>query len=274
VTWLDRAATAVASAGLVQLARRGLETAPPGDRGRWIRTNHRGEQVTLLEGPAVAAGLAVGSLLSRDTSRRAGLATAAAVSTVAIVGCYDDLCGTTSTKGLRGHLAALQSGDVTSGSVKIGVIGLTGLAAARAIRPGGSMIGTLLDGALVAGAANLVNLFDLRPGRALKVGLATAAMASAAPAVSLAPPVVGATAGALPGDLREESMLGDCGANAIGAALGCALVAGTGRLTRLQVLAGVVALTLASEKVSFSAWIDAHPVASWLDRLGRRPTHA
>jgi hypothetical protein len=67
-------------------------------------------------------------------------------------------------------------------------------------------------------------------------------------------------------------MLGDCGANAIGTALGCALVAGSGRLTRLQVLAGIVALTLASEKVSFSAWIDAHPAATWLDRLGRRPT--
>ena len=66
-------------------------------------------------------------------------------------------------------------------------------------------------------------------------------------------------------------MLGDCGANAVGAALGCALVAGSGRVARLGALAGTVALTLASEQVSFSAWIDSHPAATWLDQLGRRP---
>jgi UDP-N-acetylmuramyl pentapeptide phosphotransferase/UDP-N-acetylglucosamine-1-phosphate transferase len=270
VSWLDRAATAVGSAAVVQLARRSLDAAPPGSHDRWARTNHRGEQVTLLEGPAVAAGLVAGSLLSGQATRRARLATAAAVSTVAVVGCYDDLWGSASTKGLRGHLTALRSGEVTSGSVKVGVIGLTGLATARAIRPGAPVIGTLLDGALIAGVANLVNLLDLRPGRALKASLATAVLASASPVASLAAPVVGAAAGALPADLKEESMLGDCGANAVGAALGCALVAGASRPSRLAALAGIVALTLASEKISFSDWIDAHPVATWLDRLGRR----
>jgi len=271
VTWLDRAATALGSAAVVQVGGRAIEAAPPGGHDLWVRTNHRGEQVTLLEGPAVAAGLAVGSLLTRHTSARVRFATAAAVSTVAMVGCYDDLRGATTTKGLRGHLSALRSGQVTSGAVKLGVIGLTGLAAARAIKPSGSMAGVVLDGALIAGAANLVNLFDLRPGRALKVGMTAAALASASPAASLAAPIVGATAGALPGDLAEESMLGDCGANAVGAALGCALVAGSGRGARLGALAGIVALTLASEQVSFSSWIDSHPAATWLDQLGRRP---
>jgi UDP-GlcNAc:undecaprenyl-phosphate/decaprenyl-phosphate GlcNAc-1-phosphate transferase len=269
MTWLDRAATAFGSGAVVLLARRALGSAPPGGSELWARTNHRGEQVTLLEGPSVAAGLAAGSLLSRQAAARTRLATAGAVCTVAVVGCYDDLWGSTSTKGLHGHLSALRSGQVTSGSVKIGVIGLTGLAAARVIRPGGSMVGTALDGALIAGAANLVNLLDLRPGRALKVGLAAAVGAS--PVAPLAAPVIGATAAALPGDLGEESMLGDCGANAVGASLGCVLVAGSSRVSRLAALAGIVALTLASEKVSFSAWIDSHPAATWLDRLGRRP---
>jgi UDP-N-acetylmuramyl pentapeptide phosphotransferase/UDP-N-acetylglucosamine-1-phosphate transferase len=271
VTWFDRAVTAAGSAGVVQLGRRAVDAAPPGGRDLWARTNHRGEQVTLLEGPAVAAGLAIGALLCRQTTARVRLATAAAVSAVAVVGCYDDLWGSTTAKGLRGHLSALRSGQVTSGAVKVGVIGLTGLAAARAIKPGASMVGTALDGALIAGAANLVNLFDLRPGRALKVGVTVAALASVSSVAELAAPVLGASAGALPGDLAEESMLGDCGANALGAALGCALVAGTGRAVRLGALAGIVALTLASEKVSFSAWIDAHPAVTWLDGLGRRP---
>jgi UDP-GlcNAc:undecaprenyl-phosphate/decaprenyl-phosphate GlcNAc-1-phosphate transferase len=267
VTWADRAAAAIGSAAVVWIGRRALESAPPGGTELWARTNHRGERVTLLEGPAVAAGLAAGSLLSREASARTRLATAGAVCTVAAVGCYDDLWGSTSTKGLRGHLSALRSGQVTSGSVKIGVIGLTGLAAARVIRSGGTLAGTLLDGAAIAGTANLVNLLDLRPGRALKAGLV--ASVGASPVAPLASPVVGAIAAALPGDLGEESMLGDCGANAVGAALGCVLVSGSSRVARLSALAGIVALTLVSETVSFSAWIDSHPAATWLDRLGR-----
>jgi hypothetical protein len=57
-----------------------------------------------------------------------------------------------------------------------------------------------VDGALVAVAANLLNLFDLRPGRALKVGLLAAAAVDA-------PGPAGAALALLPGDLRERTML-------------------------------------------------------------------
>ncbi|MEZ5372285.1 MAG: hypothetical protein R2704_06040 [Microthrixaceae bacterium] len=42
----------------------------------------------------------------------------------------DDLAGAADTKGLRGHLLALTRGEVTTGAVKIGAIGASGLAAA------------------------------------------------------------------------------------------------------------------------------------------------
>ena len=61
---------------------------------------------------------------------------------------------------------------MTTGLVKIVGIGVTGLVAAALadrrrddVRP----LDTLVGGAVVAGAANLANLLDLRPGRALKV---------------------------------------------------------------------------------------------------------
>ena len=47
-------------------------------------------------------------------------------------------------------------------------------------------------------------------------------------------------------------MLGDAGANALGALLGVALAARTGPAGRAAALAGLVALTAASEKVSFT----------------------
>ena len=48
-------------------------------------------------------------------------------------------------------------------------------------------------------------------------------------------------------------MLGDSGANAVGALLGLRLAAVPGRAPRAALLAGIVALTLASEKVSFTS---------------------
>jgi hypothetical protein len=80
---------------------------------------------------------------------------------------------------------------------------------------------------------------------------------------------------ALPDDLSGRSMLGDTGANSAGALIGAALVARTGLRGRLLALASVTALTLASEKVSFTTVIESSPTLRWLDALGRppRPSH-
>ena len=63
-------------------------------------------------------------------------------------------------------------------------------------------------------------------------------------------------------------MLGDCGANALGAGLGTA-AAGSSRTVRLAVLIVVVALNLVSERYSFTALIEANPLLRRIDRLGR-----
>ena len=74
----------------------------------------------------------------------------------------------------------------------------------------------------------------------------------------------------LPEDLGERAMLGDCGANALGAMLG-ASAAGLPRPARIALLAGIAGLTAASEKVSFTKVIERTPALRWLDMLGRRP---
>ena len=65
-------------------------------------------------------------------------------------------------------------------------------------------------------------------------------------------------------------MLGDCGANALGALLGTALAAATNRIGRFGLLLAIAGLTAASEKVSFTAVIERTPVLRELDALGRR----
>jgi hypothetical protein len=127
----------------------------------------------------------------------------------------------------------------------------------------------ILNAGLVAGGANLLNLFDLRPGRAIKVAAASGALLGAAGQDDVAAPL-GAALALLPEDLGERAMLGDAGANALGAMLG-ASAAGLSRPARVALLAGIAGLTAASEKVSFTKVIARTPALNWLDMLGRTP---
>ena len=260
---------AAVGAGVARAVYRRVSTHPPGGVRQWERINHRGGTVTLAAGPALAAGAAVGAALAPGVTPRVRLAGVTLASAVGSVGLYDDLTGSSASKGLRGHLSALRRGEVTSGVVKVAVIGASGLAAAAAVSD--DPLDALIGGAAVAGHANLLNLLDLRPGRALKVGLIHAPFVLTGPARGVAAAGLGAGAALLADDLGERTMLGDAGANALGAALGLALVARAGRTARLIHLGAVTALILSSEKVSFTQVIGRTPVLRELDQLGRRP---
>jgi hypothetical protein len=82
---------------------------------------------------------------------------------------------------------------------------------------------------------------------------------------------LGAGAGLLVPDLRERLMLGDAGANVLGAAVGVGVVLSCGTTVRLVVLVVVAALNLASEFVSFTKVINDTPPLRAVDQLGRQP---
>jgi UDP-GlcNAc:undecaprenyl-phosphate GlcNAc-1-phosphate transferase len=194
------------------------------------------------------------------------------VSSAAAVGTYDDLYGDRHARGLGGHARALREGRVTTGMVKL--VALVGAAAIGSTVEHRQAADAALGTVLVAGGANLVNLFDLRPGRAAKVSLLTAAALSAGgdgQGRAIAAVAAGAALAALPADLGEWAMLGDCGAGTLGALLGWSAGLGGSRVRRGLLAAAVVALTVASERVSFSAVIERQPALRALDRLGRQP---
>lgn len=240
-------------------------------RPRWERQNHRGETVTLYEGPAIAAGLTVSAALSGANCRTKAAATLA-VAGAGTFGVIDDLVESTEEKGLRGHIGALARGKMTTGGLKILGIGATALAAAAiARRPGDTVRDVLGKGALIATSANLANLFDLRPGRVVKVAGATSLpLAIASRESGLAGAVVGASLAAAPEDLAEETMAGDGGANALGALVGSAVAFTAPRWAREATLVGVIGLTVASERWSFSQFIDDTPWLKAVDSWGRR----
>jgi UDP-N-acetylmuramyl pentapeptide phosphotransferase/UDP-N-acetylglucosamine-1-phosphate transferase len=243
----------------------------------WRRMNYAGRPVTLLGGPALAVSATATAVLGAPTGTRAAAAVVGAVS--GLVGGYDDLAGArpeqARDKGLAGHLAALRAGRVSAGAVKVAGIGAAAAVAAVLTRSGRGpavLVDAVLTTGLVAGTANLVNLLDLRPGRAAKAGVLAAAATVRGPAGGLVAGPLGATLAVLPDDLGERIMLGDCGANAVGALFGLRLASIPGRGARAGLLAAVVALTLASEKVSFTKVIEATPGLRELDRLGRLPS--
>ncbi len=320
-------AAGTAAACAARIAYSALTRRPPGGAGTWTRTNHRGEQLTLLEGPALTVGSVAVSALGPGLPPRVRAALAVAGTGAAAFGGYDDLAGSGSRRGFRGHLGALAKGEVTTGAVKLGGIGATGLVSAALL--GGGPADIAVNAGLVAGGANLLNLFDLRPGRALKVALASGMLlaaarpgpgrrgtvtrpgagpaigpgrtagpgASAGPGAAVGPGAaagpgavlepgsrpgglltvaapLGAAIALLPEDLGERAMLGDAGANALGALLGVAAAASLSRPARLALLAAITGLTAASEVVSFTAVIERTPALRWLDMLGRRPVPA
>lgn len=230
---------------------------------RWTRGNHAGQHVSLLEGVWAVTGSGL-ALLVLDP----GAATVAFGA--GVTGAYDDLHPDAARKGLRGHLGALRRGEVSPGALKI--VGLCSTAAVGSWVSGRRNVTNIgLDTALVAGSANMANLLDLRPGRCLKVvitigaPLACGAFGARGPAAAA---VVGASAMVLPADLKGLTMLGDTGANALGALLGHS-AAGGSRSFRLAALAVLTAGTLLSERVSFSAVIDNNPLLHALDQWGR-----
>ncbi|MDO4899965.1 hypothetical protein [Actinomyces sp.] len=262
---------------------------------RLRRVNYRGRTVNLRGGVAVAAGaVAAGSCVGRtlpDAAEPAGakaaIASVTATLAAGVAGLIDDLDagahdGDTPAKGLSGHLAALRRGHLTTGALKVAVIGASALAAGTVIaatRSRGGTVRTAVDAAtsavVIASWANLHNLLDLRPGRALKVAALTTAplLADPRPQASvsrmLAAGALGTTTAAMPADLGETTMLGDTGANALGALVGAALAAHPSAVLRTVAATTGTGLVLTSERVSFSRVIEANPILSAVDRLGR-----
>ena len=192
------------------------------------------------------------------------------VTATAFVGFIDDIIGSRIIGGLRGHFSQIRFGIMTTGTLKA-VIGLS-ISIIIAAAVSGTALLFLLNAAVITLSMNAANLFDLRPGRVVKVftiaAAATFAASAAAAFWSLWGFIIPPVAGLLWGDLKEQSMMGDAGANALGAILGLSFVINLSWVANLVILGVLVALHLVSERYSISAFIERTPVLRQLDELG------
>lgn len=263
--WTTALAAGMSSAAITYGLTRLLSSA-----GSLGRTNFRGDETSLAEGFATATALTGCSLARGD------IAAATAVGTSALIGAVDDFDagrhdGPDPAKGLRGHWKALRSGHVSTGVLKVLTIGSASvLYAAHTKRARGrNAIDLVLDSVIIAGSANIANLFDLRPGRALKMSGMCASVATLVQADPRAyGAVMGAIIGSAPTDLSARTMLGDMGANPLGVHVGMLASHPDSRAFRALMALLTVVLIGAAEKVSFSTIIDNQPLLRALDRLG------
>lgn len=271
--------------------------------------NYRGRSVFLglgivwlvWAGSAIIAGVAYASVFPQVATAPL-LTLAGPLALVAFsLGVVDDALGSAGARGFKGHLRALASGRLTTGGLKLLGIGVASVFAAlvlSGIAPWGASVSPgsvagiasmLLAGAGIALTANLVNLTDLRPGRALKTYsvLALAGVCSAvyglgpttlegldvrSPGVELivlAVMTLGPVLAVWKYDLGEQGMLGDAGANAMGSVAGVLIVSGLGTAGLVCYVAVMLGLNLLSERVSFSALIERNALLRRLDTLGR-----
>ena len=186
-----------------------------------------------------------------------------------VVGFVDDVWGGVEDRGFAGHLGALAQGRITTGSLKIAVLGFGALVVGVCELGVDPLV--LVAAVIIAGSANLANLFDLRPGRAFKfVGVPVLGMMvlSGGEVVSVAG-IVGGSLGLFYFDLKGRIMMGDAGAAILGAVLGYLIVAnGPGMIWWLSLVA-ILGLTAVAEFSSISKVIEEVAILRRFDAWGR-----
>lgn len=254
-------------------------------QGGLVRRNYRGVELPASAGiviPLASVGPWIALLFFPEPgngwSGRASATTLwiALLFGMALLGMVDDALGNRQTTGLKGHVRALLAGRPTTGSFKALFGGVLSLYAGVLVH--GPSLAALISGMLVALCTNAVNLLDVRPGRALKgaifgslLGMTAAWLypgpwASSSIVHAAAP--LGAGLALWQADHKGSLMLGDTGANVLGATAGIVSIS-TPLLWQLLLLGLLILMHLYSERRSLSDLIDAVPLLSRLDRWGR-----
>jgi hypothetical protein len=185
-------------------------------------------------------------------------------------GLYDDL-SPRPERGVVRQVALLRQGRVAPGVVKLVGLVLAGVAATAVV--GGEPLRLAIGIPLIAGTANLWNLFDVRPGRSIKLflpaAIAVGAVGWLSQSMLLTAVTFGAAVALLPADLEEQGMLGDAGAGVLGVVIGIGLYNDVGTVALAVLLGVVILLHILSETVTLSRMIRAVPPLRWFDDLGR-----
>jgi len=187
------------------------------------------------------------------------------------VGLIDDVFGSREVGGFTGHIGLLKKGRVSTGLIKAGVGGLLSLLLGTIVA-GYRPITGILNGFIIALSANLLNLLDLRPGRAVScfwailLALFISVSGHAALTAMMLPIIISAAIITYL-DRSAKVMLGDVGSNVLGGVLGIAMALHLSLVGKVVIAMLMIGVHLYSEKYSISGLIERNRVLRSVDRL-------
>lgn len=190
---------------------------------------------------------------------------------ICFLGFIDDTLGKRNTLGFKGHFGRLFKGNLTTGGLKALGGGL--IAFYLVINTSTGIINIIINTLIIALFTNTLNLFDLRPGRAIKGYLFFLAvillMAGGKIDWPLIAPLLGAVMYYFVIDLKAAAMMGDAGSNVLGLSLGYLCIVSLPFSYRISVLVFLILMHLYTEKYSLTESIEKNPLLSKIDKLGR-----
>ena len=188
-----------------------------------------------------------------------------------LVGLIDDFLGNKDDKGFKGHIKALLKGRLTTGGLK--AISGFGIAFLVSLSISNGLSNIVLNTFMIALFTNIINLFDLRPGRACKVFLLflciLAIFMNNTEYIYLYIIILAVILGYIRKDLKALVMLGDTGSNAMGISLGIIAALSTGFEFRIIITLILVILHVISEFYSFTKIIEKVKLLKFFDDMGR-----
>lgn len=188
-----------------------------------------------------------------------------------LAGMLDDLIGDKYIKGFKGHIKSLLRGKLTTGGLKA-IIGFLS-ATLFSISISKDYKEIIVNIFIIALFTNLVNLFDLRPGRCGKVFTLIAIILLLTSYIISYNFIIYSSLGIMfvymRYDLKAKAMMGDIGSNGLGITLGafCALTHSLN--IKIVYLAILFTLHVIAEIHSFSKIISKSRILSYLDNLWR-----
>lgn len=237
--------------------------------------NYRGKKIPAIGGMVFIPVQLVTVLLlmlSHTGEQYENVSYIALILSMGFAGVIDDLIGDIKIKGLIKHIRSTLDGTITTGFIKA-LIGFT-VSGIISIEISGTYIEFILNVLIISLFANTINLLDLRPGRAVKTFIVLSAILLTVyverltEAASLL--ILFLTALIyMDYDLKEICMLGDTGANILGATLGYYSALFVGTVGKLVLLALLILLHAVTERLSITDLINNNSLLSYLDELGR-----
>jgi UDP-N-acetylmuramyl pentapeptide phosphotransferase/UDP-N-acetylglucosamine-1-phosphate transferase len=244
------------------------------------RRNYRGEEVIGSAGLAIVGASLLGWLLLGWRGELRWQESALLMATAfwfSVLGLMDDIAGETQVKGWRGHFSTLlKERRLTMGMVKVigGGVGALILSAwVMGVLGQFQWERWLLGAIVIALSANALNLLDVRPSRALKgfwlLSLLGVGVTRGDGWLAFVP-LWASTLAYAPDDFRRKAMLGDAGANPLGACFGIWVTLRWSLTAQVLLLLVLIAFHLYAERRSLTADIERVALLRWLDRWGVR----